>query len=94
MTAIGRLQPVRFPESGRLSVGLPVKQTFDVSEKLGSGIAAKPPVATYVAVLLELADSELQALSSGQMLLLRMGAKHAVNIKRTLRELSDQLVCQ
>jgi len=37
-------------------------------------------------VLYELADAELEALSSGQKLLLRMGAEHAAEIKRVLKE--------
>ena len=38
-------------------------------------------------VLYEFADPELEALSSGQKLLLRMGSKHAARIKRVLRDL-------
>ena len=38
-------------------------------------------------VLYEFADAELEALSSGQKLLIRMGNAHAARIKETLREL-------
>jgi len=38
-------------------------------------------------VLYEFADPDLETLSSGQKLLLRMGGKHAARIKRVLREL-------
>ena len=38
-------------------------------------------------VLYEFADPDLEALSSGQKLLLRMGSEHAAEIKRVLREL-------
>ncbi len=38
-------------------------------------------------VLYEFADADLEALSSGQKLLLRMGAEHTASIKRVLREL-------
>ncbi len=38
-------------------------------------------------VLYEFADADLEALSSGQKLLLRMGAEHTVTVKRVLREL-------
>jgi hypothetical protein len=37
-------------------------------------------------VLYEFADAELEALSSGQKLLLRMGGEHAAKIKRVLKE--------
>jgi DUF3014 family protein len=37
-------------------------------------------------VLYEFADAELEALSSGQKLLLRMGGEHAAEIKRVLQE--------
>lgn len=42
-------------------------------------------------VLYEFADPELEALSSGQKLLLRMGGEHAAVVKRILRELREQL---
>ncbi len=42
-------------------------------------------------VLYEFADPELEALSSGQKLLLRMGSDHAAAVKRILRELREQL---
>jgi hypothetical protein len=38
-------------------------------------------------VLYEFADAELEALSSGQKLLLRMGGEHAARIKRVLQDL-------
>lgn len=38
-------------------------------------------------VLYEFADMDLEALSSGQKLLMRMGSEHAARIKATLREL-------
>jgi hypothetical protein len=38
-------------------------------------------------VLYEFADADLEALSSGQKLLLRMGREHTARIKQTLREL-------
>ncbi len=38
-------------------------------------------------VLYEFADPELEALSSGQKLMLRMGSDHAVRVKRVLRDL-------
>jgi hypothetical protein len=38
-------------------------------------------------VLYEFADPELEALSSGQKLLLRMGSQHAATIKRVLQGL-------
>ena len=42
-------------------------------------------------VLYEYADPELEALSSGQKLLLRMGDTHAATIKETLRELRERI---
>lgn len=42
-------------------------------------------------VLYEYADPRLEALSSGQKLLLRMGSQHAARIKQQLRELRAQL---
>ncbi len=42
-------------------------------------------------VLYQFADPDLEALSSGQKLLLRMGSEHAAVIKRMLRELRTQL---
>lgn len=42
-------------------------------------------------VLFEFADPELEALSSGQKLLLRMGNAHAVTMKQTLRELRARI---
>jgi len=42
-------------------------------------------------VLYEFAEPEIEVLSSGQKLLLRMGAEHAAVIKRVLRELREQL---
>ena len=43
-------------------------------------------------VLYEYADPELAALSSGQKLLLRMGAEHADKIKAVLRGLRVRIV--
>jgi hypothetical protein len=43
-------------------------------------------------VLFEFADPELEALSSGQKLLLRMGNAHATTMKQTLRELRARIV--
>ncbi len=45
-------------------------------------------------VLYEFADPELEALSSGQKLLLRMGGEHSAVVKRTLRELRAELALQ
>ena len=45
-------------------------------------------------VLYQFADPELEALSSGQKLLLRMGANNATSIKSILRELREQLAQQ
>lgn len=45
-------------------------------------------------VLYRYADPELEALSSGQKLLLRMGGEHAAVVKRMLRELRVQLAQQ
>ncbi|MGI9233910.1 MAG: DUF3014 domain-containing protein [Woeseiaceae bacterium] len=45
-------------------------------------------------VLYQYADPELEALSSGQKLLLRMGNEHAAEAKRMLRELREQLAQQ
>lgn len=45
-------------------------------------------------VLYLFADPELEALSSGQKLLLRMGGEHAAVVKRMLRELRMQLAQQ
>lgn len=42
-------------------------------------------------VLYEYADSELETLSSGQKLLLRMGSQHAARIRQQLRELRVRL---
>ena len=42
-------------------------------------------------VLYQFADPDLEALSSGQKLLLRMGSNHATVIRRNLRELRAQL---
>ncbi len=42
-------------------------------------------------VLYEYADPELEALSSGQKLMLRMGGGNATAVKNTLRELRDKL---
>jgi len=43
-------------------------------------------------VLYEFADAELESLSSGQKLLLRMGAEHASRIKQVLRDLRALIV--
>jgi len=43
-------------------------------------------------VLFEFADPELEALSSGQKLLLRMGNAHALTMKQVLRELRARIV--
>ncbi len=43
-------------------------------------------------VLYEFADAELEALSSGQKLLLRMGGEHAARIKRVLLDLRVLIV--
>jgi hypothetical protein len=43
-------------------------------------------------VLFEFADPELEALSSGQKLLLRMGNAHALTMKQVLRELRTRIV--
>ncbi|MDH3408271.1 MAG: DUF3014 domain-containing protein, partial [Gammaproteobacteria bacterium] len=45
-------------------------------------------------VLYEFADPQLQALSSGQKLMLRVGSDHAVTVKRVLRDLRTQLARQ
>ncbi|MFQ6006575.1 MAG: DUF3014 domain-containing protein, partial [Woeseia sp.] len=45
-------------------------------------------------VLYEFADMDLESLSSGQKLLLRMGAEHAARIKATLRELRLRIADQ
>lgn len=45
-------------------------------------------------VLYEFADPDLEALSSGQKLLLRMGSEHTAVIKQLLRELRGQLAQQ
>ncbi|MCP4299999.1 MAG: DUF3014 domain-containing protein [Gammaproteobacteria bacterium] len=45
-------------------------------------------------VLYEFADSRLEAMSSGQKLLLRMGPEHAAIVKRFLRDLCAELVRQ
>jgi len=42
-------------------------------------------------VMYEFADAELEALSSGQKLLLRMGSEHAKEIKQTLRDLRARI---
>ncbi len=43
-------------------------------------------------VLYEYADPALEALSSGQKLILRMGSEHAVRVKQFLEELRERLV--
>ncbi len=48
---------------------------------------AEPVLLVRPHVLYEYADPDLEELSSGQKLLLRMGGKHAARIKRVLREL-------
>lgn len=48
---------------------------------------AEPILLVQPHVLYEFADAELEALSSGQKLLLRMGARHAATIKSVLRSL-------
>ena len=45
-------------------------------------------------VLYEFADPELEALSSGQKLLLRMGSSHAATVRRRLADLRARLVQQ
>jgi len=45
-------------------------------------------------VLYEFADPELEALSSGQKLMLRVGSRHAATIERVLQDLRSQLVRQ
>jgi hypothetical protein len=42
-------------------------------------------------VLYEFADSRLEALSSGQKLLLRMGPEHAATVKRFLQDLRSEV---
>jgi hypothetical protein len=53
--------------------------------------AQDPIVLVRPHVLYEFADAELEALSSGQKLMLRMGGEHAATLKRALRELRAQL---
>lgn len=45
-------------------------------------------------VLYEFADPELEALSSGQKLMLRVGSRHAATIEHVLQDLRSQLVRQ
>ena len=51
-----------------------------------------PLALTRPNVLFEFADPQLEALSSGQKLLLRMGNAHAMTMKQTLRELRARIV--
>jgi tetratricopeptide (TPR) repeat protein len=53
---------------------------------------AEPPALVRPNVLFEYADPELEKLSSGQKLMLRMGVKHAAEIKQKLRELRAMIV--
>lgn len=66
-------------------------------EVIGHLLATPEPVAPVALVrphvLYEYADVELESLSSGQKLLLRMGNDHMARMKKTLRELR-QLVTQ
>ncbi len=52
----------------------------------------EPPALVRPNVLFEYADPELEKLSSGQKLLLRMGSKHAAEIKQKMRELRAMIV--
>ena len=45
-------------------------------------------------VLYEFSDPELQSLSSGQKLILRMGSEHAVIVKKVMREVRRELAQQ
>jgi hypothetical protein len=52
----------------------------------------KPPLAlVQPKVLYEYADADLQALSAGQKVLLRIGADNAARVKAKLRELRREI---
>jgi hypothetical protein len=62
-----------------------------VDHLLATPEPAGPLLLTRPNVLFEFADPELEALSSGQKLLLRMGNAHAVTMQQTLRELRARI---
>ncbi len=53
---------------------------------------AQPIALVQPHVLYEYADAELEALSSGQKLLLRIGNKHSQSVKRVLRDLRARII--
>jgi hypothetical protein len=58
-----------------------------IDNLLETPLVAEPVALVRPNVLYQFADPRLEALSSGQKLLIRMGAEHAANIKKTLRAL-------
>ena len=63
-----------------------------IDHLLATPVPAAPLRLVRPHVLYEFADPQLQALSSGQKLLLRVGSDHAATIKRVLRGLRAKIV--
>lgn len=63
-----------------------------IDHLLATPDSGKPLVLTRPNVLYEFSDPELERLSSGQKLLLRMGTEHAAVVKDVLRALRSRLV--
>jgi hypothetical protein len=62
-----------------------------IDHLLATPVPDEPPVLARPNVLYEFADPTLEALSSGQKLLLRMGVDHAATIKGVLRSLRARI---
>ena len=65
-----------------------------IDHLLATPVVEPPVVLVRPNVLYQFADPELEALSSGQKLLIRMGNEHAESIKNSLRELRAAIVDQ
>jgi hypothetical protein len=65
-----------------------------IDHLLGTPVVEPPVVLVRPNVLYQFADPELEALSSGRKLLIRMGNDHADKIKNSLRELRAAVVDQ
>ncbi|MEQ9562327.1 MAG: DUF3014 domain-containing protein, partial [Woeseiaceae bacterium] len=65
-----------------------------IDHLLATPVVEPPVVLVRPNVLYQFADPELEALSSGQKLLIRMGNEHAESIKNSLRELRAAVVDQ
>jgi len=65
-----------------------------IDHLLTTPVVQDPIILVRPHVLYEFADMDLESLSSGQKLLIRMGNEHAIRIKATLRELRHLIADQ